>query len=72
MDIMTPLGDWLTTQEAAALAGYHPDHIRRLIRAGEITARKWGVAWMIDRQSLLKYLKQIETQGQRRGPKPEK
>lgn len=69
---MTPLGDWLTTTEAAEMAGYHPDHIRRLIRAGEITARKWGAAWMVDRHSLLEYLNRIETQGQRRGPKPEK
>ena len=49
--------DWLKTTEAAEISGYHPNHIRRLIRAGEIMARKWGAALMIDRQSLVEYLR---------------
>jgi excisionase family DNA binding protein len=61
--------EWITTAEAAHLSGYHPNHIRRLIRAGEIEARKWGAALMIDRGSVLSYLKKIESQGSRRGPK---
>ncbi len=66
------LGDWLTTEEAASLAGYHPNHIRRLIKAGEISARKWGHDWMVSRSSLLKYLRQVEAEGGKRGPKPGK
>jgi excisionase family DNA binding protein len=69
---MTPIGDWMTTQEAANLSGYHPDHVRRLIRAGLITARKWGNAWMISRESLLSYMVKVESEGARRGPKPDK
>ena len=65
-------GDWLTTQEAAELAGYHPDHVRRLVRAGEIDARKWGHDWMVSKDSLFRYLKKMEEQGGKRGPKPEK
>ncbi len=66
---MTELDDWLTDREAAELAGYHRDHIRRLIRLGEIKARKWGASWMINRESLLAYLKRVEAMGKRRGPK---
>ena len=66
---MSVLSDWLSTQEAAKMAGYHPDHIRRLIRKGDIQARKWGNAWMVNKESLLAYLVRIGTQGERRGPK---
>ena len=31
--------EWLTTEQAAELSGYHPDHIRRLIRGGDLQAR---------------------------------
>ena len=63
------LDEWISTSQAAQISGYHPNHIRRLVRAGEIHARKWGSALMIDRQSLLAYLNKMDIQGQRRGPK---
>lgn len=56
--------EWLKTTEAAEISGYHPNHIRRLIRAGEIVARKWGSALMINRQSLMDYLQKVEAQGE--------
>lgn len=62
--------EWLTTQEAAELSGYHPDHIRRLTRAGKLPARKWGQAWMINREDLILYLADADSRGQKRGPKP--
>ena len=61
--------EWLTTRQAAEVSGYHPDHIRRLVRAKQIKAKKWGQAWMISRDSLLDYLQQSEASGQKRGPK---
>lgn len=61
---------WLTTQQAAELAGYTGDHIRRLIKTGRVTARKVSIVWLIDRDSLLAYLKESEKLGERRGPKP--
>ena len=68
--VMVALGDWLTTQEAADLAGYHLEYIRRLIREGEIDAQKWGrISWMVSRESLLQYLAKMEEQGGKRGPK---
>jgi len=69
---MQALLDWLTTQDAVELSGYHPDHIRRLIRADEIDAQKWGNTWMISRESLLRYLKQVKAKGGKRGPKSER
>lgn len=62
--------EWITTTEAAALSGYHPNHIRRLVHSGAVQARKWGPAFMIDRRSLLAYIEQTQAQGDKRGPKP--
>jgi len=61
--------DWLTTQEAAELSGYHPDHIRRLLRAGALPSRKWGQAWMVSRDGLIVYIDERAAEGKRRGPK---
>ena len=63
--------DWITTQEAAELSGYHPEHLRRLIKQGDIKARKISIVWIINRQSLLEYVTQAKESGDnRRGPKP--
>ena len=61
--------EWLTTYEAARIANYDPDYIRKLVRSEKIKARKWGQAWQVHRDSLLAYLKKSEMQGDRRGPK---
>lgn len=63
--------DWITTQEAAALSGYHVNHLRRLIRAGDIQARKLSFLWLVSRQSLLDYIARADdSDDKRRGPKP--
>ncbi len=49
--------EWLTVNEAAKLSGYHPEHIRRLVRQGAITAKKFSIVWMVSRDSLLTYMK---------------
>jgi hypothetical protein len=36
---------WLTTQEAAELSGYHPEHLRQLLKAGSIKGQKFGPVW---------------------------
>ena len=61
--------EWLSVKDAAALAGYTTDHIRRLIREGEITATKIVIVWQVDRASLEAYLKRTGELGDRRGPK---
>ena len=63
--------DWITTQEAADLSGYHVNHLRRLIRAGDIQARKLSFLWLISKQSLLDYIaRAADSDDKRRGPKP--
>lgn len=62
--------EWITTNEAAELSGYHVNHIRRLIRHGEVEARKFGPIWQVNKQSLLSYLDAARESGDRRwGPK---
>ena len=52
--------EWLTVNEAAKLSGYHPEHIRRLVRQGAVTAKKFSIVWMVNRESLLDYMKSQE------------
>lgn len=54
---MATSDEWLTVNEAAKLSGYHPEHIRRLVREGAITAKKFSIVWMVNRDSLLVYKK---------------
>ena len=56
--------EWITTTDARTLTGYNAEHIRRLVRAGKIKAKKWGKEWMVERNSLLAY---VESEG--RGPR---
>ncbi|NUM45371.1 MAG: helix-turn-helix domain-containing protein [Anaerolineales bacterium] len=68
---MSTQEDWITTSEAVKISGYHLDHIRRLLREGELMGRKWGSAWQVSRTSLMAYLSKIQTLGEKRGPKSE-
>ena len=62
--------EWLTVEQAAELSRYHPNHIRRLLRSREISGRKWGQTWQVDRDSLVTYLKAAEEIDDKRwGPK---
>lgn len=39
----------LTVKQAAEVLSYHPDHVRRLLRAGVIEGQKAGdLVWLID------------------------
>jgi Helix-turn-helix domain len=62
--------DWITTREAVKLSGYHLDHIRRLVRGGEVKARKIVIVWLVSRSSLMAYLRKQEQRGEKRGRKP--
>lgn len=42
----------LTVKEAAKELGYHPDHVRRLIRAGKLRAERFGPVLAISRQEV--------------------
>lgn len=61
---------WITSKQAAEQSGYHPDHLRRLIRAGLVKGRKFGIVWQVDRVSLLAYVRAAEeSEDKRRGAK---
>jgi excisionase family DNA binding protein len=55
--------EWITTQEAAEVSGFHPEYIRELARAGKIGASKKGRDWWIDRDVLKAYLDAMDTLG---------
>ena len=61
--------DWITTEQAAELSGYHPDTIRELLRNGQVNGRKWGRDWQVSRASLLAYIRNVGKLGEKRGPK---
>jgi excisionase family DNA binding protein len=61
--------DWITTEEAAEISGYHQEHIRRLIRAGKLKGRKFLIVWQVGRSSLLGYVRKQDQKGEKRGPK---
>ncbi len=62
--------DWITTQQAVKLSGYHPDHLRRLMRAELVKARKFGIVWQVDRPSLVAYVRAANrSEDKRRGAK---
>jgi len=62
--------EWITVPEAAELSGYHENHLRRLIRAGDIAAEKRGGHWWVDRKSVETYLaKAKKADDDRYGPK---
>lgn len=43
----------LTVRQAAETLGYHPDHVRRLLRAGVIKAEKADdLVWLIDQEEI--------------------
>ncbi len=69
---MTKQEDWITVQDAAELSGYHPNHVRRLVREGVVKGRKWAIVWQVSKQSLFAYLEKQSEQGERRGAKPTK
>ena len=55
--------EWITTEEAAEISGYHPEHVRWLARGGKIGAEKKGRDWWIDRDKLREYLETVEALG---------
>jgi excisionase family DNA binding protein len=62
--------EWLTVKDAAALAGYNEEYVRRLIRQGKVKARKFGPVWQVGRVSLLDFLRDAhKSDDVRRGPR---
>lgn len=58
---MPELDDYISTQKAADVLGYHIDHVRRMLRQGDLEGLKVGITWLVLKASVEKY--QIETAG---------
>jgi hypothetical protein len=66
-------GEWLSVSEAVEVSGYNPEYIRRLIRSGEIEARKFSIVWQVRRESLNSYIKKAQKKDDKRyTPKPKR
>jgi excisionase family DNA binding protein len=59
----------LTVQEAAEMLEYHPDHLRRLLRAGRAKGERIGQVWLIDRQEVAR-IKALQGPGGRLPKEP--
>jgi excisionase family DNA binding protein len=57
---------WLSVSDAAKLSGYHPEYIRRLIRDGEIEARKFSIVWQVRQTSLSVYVENAKSKNDKR------
>lgn len=57
--------EWIDLQEASALAGYHPDHVKRLLRRGLVRGRKRG-GWWVDKESLEAYVTTMQLLGSKK------
>lgn len=55
--LMPDLANYVTTQEAAVLLGYHVEHVRRMLREGDLKGRKVGYMWFVTKDSVEKYRK---------------
>ena len=59
----------LTVKQASEQSGYHPEHIRRLIRQGKIKAELIGLVYFIDPESLREYVDEARASDGRYGPR---
>ncbi len=60
----------LTVQAAADVTGYNIQYLRRLLRSDKLEGIKIGQIWLIEMQSLEKYLQHVENASDRRcGPR---
>lgn len=50
-----PIKEAYSAVEVAAILGFHPEHVRKLIRTGKIQAAKLGGAWRVSRADLERY-----------------
>ena len=49
-------GESLTTKAAAELLGYTVQHVRRLIRDGRLRGARLGRDWLVERESVDRYV----------------
>ena len=59
----------ITVSAAAAVTGYNPQYLRRLLRKNRLKGKRLGQQWLIDLDAFNVYLAwSLESDDQRRGP----
>lgn len=53
----------ISLAEAAALAGMHPAHLRKLAERGQLDARKIGRMWVTTQRAIEAYLGDVNKRG---------
>ena len=66
LEALAKAPSFITTREAAEMAGYAQDHIALMLRKGVLRGKKPARDWLVEKASLCEYLKQSP----RRGRKP--
>lgn len=61
--IMPDLVGYITTKEAAENLGYHIEHIRRMLREGDLRGKKIGYMWFVQQESIEVYRKKTNGLG---------
>ena len=54
---MPDLSDFVTTEEAARMLKFHVEHVRRLLREGDLQGAKMGTAWLVLKKSVEEYIR---------------
>lgn len=49
--------DYISTQRAAKITGYHPDYVGQLARSEKINSRQVGNRWYVDREEIVEHKK---------------
>jgi len=62
--------DYVTTKEAAQIAGVKPRYIRRLLLAGALEGERLGRDWLVKRRSIEQFAATERRRGRKPQPKP--
>lgn len=57
---------WVDTKTGARLTGYNVEHLRRLVREGDVRGRKVARDWLVNKSDLLRYKSEMDALGDRR------
>lgn len=63
---MADTEDWITTDDAHDLTGYHVEYIRLLARGGRLKARKFARSWQVSKSDLMRYVAEAQETGDQR------
>jgi excisionase family DNA binding protein len=65
-------GKWLTLEETAKLTGYTDGYLRRMLRNGELSGKKFSARlWLVDLSSAKKLADKPHTTGRPRAKTPQ-